>query len=164
MRLRNRMKRHTITDDERAEFRVRKPKLVRCADRMCGADDCPNCHPENAYGPHVSITERSEKLVCTKCEHLKHNLIRSGRDPQWECLCLHPRSKEVAEAMPGADRCWSTNGSPGCWIGEQPDTPEWCPMRPQNLEQPSASVRRANNVLYDNGAKTKSVNDVDKAT
>ena len=95
-------------------------------------------------GPHVSITERSEKLVCTRCDYLKHNLIRSGRDPQWECLCLHPRAKEVAEAMPGADRCWSTNGAPGCWIGEQPDTPEWCPMRPQNLEQPSASVRRAN--------------------
>ncbi len=35
------------TEDEKAEFRVRTPKLIRCADRMCGADDCPNCHPEN---------------------------------------------------------------------------------------------------------------------
>ncbi len=84
-------------------------------------------------GPHVSITERSEKLVCTRCDFLKYNLIRSGIDPQWECLCLHPRAKEVNEAMPGADRCWSTNGAPGCWIGEQPDTPEWCPLLKQNL-------------------------------
>lgn len=88
-------------------------------------------------GPHVSITERSEKLVCTRCDYLKHNLIRSGRDPQWECLCLHPRAKEVAQAMPGADRCWSTNGAPGCWIGEQPDTPEWCPLLKKNLDKPS---------------------------
>jgi hypothetical protein len=22
-------------------------KPIRCSDRMCGADDCPNCHPEN---------------------------------------------------------------------------------------------------------------------
>lgn len=21
--------------------------LIRCHDRMCGAEDCPNCHPEN---------------------------------------------------------------------------------------------------------------------
>jgi len=21
-----------------------------CRDRMCGADDCPNCHPENFMG------------------------------------------------------------------------------------------------------------------
>jgi hypothetical protein len=95
-------------------------------------------------GPHVSITERSEKLVCTRCDYLKHNLIRSGRDPQWECLCLHPRAKEVAQAMPGADRCWSTDGTERCWIGEQPDTPEWCPLLKRNLEQPSASDRRAN--------------------
>lgn len=28
----------------------RKPRYMRCRDRMCGADDCPNCHPENFRG------------------------------------------------------------------------------------------------------------------
>lgn len=83
-------------------------------------------------GPHVSITPRREWLTCTGCDYLKHNLVRSGRDPQWECLCLHPRAQEVAESMPRVGRVWSTNGSPGCWIGEQPENPEWCPERRSN--------------------------------
>jgi len=37
---------YKISDDERDEFRPRRKKLLRCRDRMCGADDCPNCHPE----------------------------------------------------------------------------------------------------------------------
>jgi hypothetical protein len=26
---------------------MKSQKPMRCSDRMCGADDCPNCHPEN---------------------------------------------------------------------------------------------------------------------
>ena len=37
---------YKLSDDERAEFRPHKPKYIRCADCMCGAEDCPNCHPE----------------------------------------------------------------------------------------------------------------------
>jgi len=37
-------------EDLRAEFGPRKRKVVRCHDRMCGAEDCPNCHPENFTG------------------------------------------------------------------------------------------------------------------
>lgn len=38
----------TATDDEREEFTPRRPRLIRCRDRMCGADDCPNCRGEAA--------------------------------------------------------------------------------------------------------------------
>jgi hypothetical protein len=38
------------SDDEREEFRERKPKYIGCSDRMCGALDCPRCHPENFKG------------------------------------------------------------------------------------------------------------------
>jgi hypothetical protein len=46
----------TLSDDERDEFRARKPKFIRCTDRMCGADDCPTCHPEILRQP----TDRGE--------------------------------------------------------------------------------------------------------
>lgn len=32
--------------DLRAEFAPRRRRALACHDRMCGADDCPNCHPE----------------------------------------------------------------------------------------------------------------------
>jgi len=83
-------------------------------------------------GPHVSITARREELVCTRCDYLKHNLIRSGRQPQWECLCLHPRAVEVAKRVSPHERVWSSNGRDGCWIGEDPLTPNWCPERKDN--------------------------------
>lgn len=42
------------TEDEiadlKAEFRPRK-KPRGCSDRMCGAEDCPTCHPECALPP-----------------------------------------------------------------------------------------------------------------
>jgi len=25
-------------------------RYKKCSDRMCGAEDCPNCHPENFQG------------------------------------------------------------------------------------------------------------------
>ena len=25
-------------------------RYIRCSDRMCGAEDCPTCHPENFRG------------------------------------------------------------------------------------------------------------------
>lgn len=28
---------------------IRKQKYISCSDRMCGADDCPNCRPENFH-------------------------------------------------------------------------------------------------------------------
>lgn len=28
----------------------RRKRYIRCSDRMCGADDCQNCHPENFQG------------------------------------------------------------------------------------------------------------------
>jgi hypothetical protein len=37
---------YKLSDDERDEFRERKPKYIRCSDSMCGAEDCPTCHPE----------------------------------------------------------------------------------------------------------------------
>jgi hypothetical protein len=39
--------RFELDEDEIAEFTPRRPHYIRCSDRMCGADDCPNCHPEN---------------------------------------------------------------------------------------------------------------------
>jgi hypothetical protein len=28
----------------------RRKKYIRCSDRTCGADDCPNCRPGNFHG------------------------------------------------------------------------------------------------------------------
>lgn len=36
------IERDTDHDDE-----PRQPRYYRCADRMCGAQDCPRCQPEN---------------------------------------------------------------------------------------------------------------------
>lgn len=38
-------------------------RYIRCSDRMCGADDCPNCHPENfRNGVYIEdIEEQQEK-------------------------------------------------------------------------------------------------------
>jgi len=33
-------------DDEYVPRRL-KPHAYSCVDRMCGVDDCKNCHPEN---------------------------------------------------------------------------------------------------------------------
>jgi len=85
-------------------------------------------------GPHVTIQTTESKLVCIRCDYLKNHLIRSGRNPQWECTCLHPRAKEVAMKTPPVLRVWSDNLANGCWIGEQPDTPHWCPELKANKE------------------------------
>ena len=97
-----------------------------------GADGEAPVRVQRFVGPTVHHHEAFSELVCTRCDYLKHNLIISGRNPQWECLCRHPRAKEVAEAMPGVGRVWSSNGSDGCWIGELPETPKWCPERKDN--------------------------------
>jgi hypothetical protein len=47
----SREERERIYEDLQEECaRVRKARRarVRCADRLCGADDCPACHPEIA--------------------------------------------------------------------------------------------------------------------
>ena len=33
-------------DDLRREFAPRGTRRIACSDRMCGADDCRTCHPE----------------------------------------------------------------------------------------------------------------------
>jgi len=76
-------------------------------------------------GPHVSLIPERRLLECTGCVYLKHNLLKSGRNPDWECLCLHPKAMEQQPKH----RYWSGNGSKGRWIGEHPETPTWCPVR-----------------------------------
>lgn len=78
-------------------------------------------------GPHVTIQRVDSRLVCTRCDYLKHNLVRSGRDPQWECLCMHPDAPEIAKRIQPMERVWPSNMAKGCWIGEMDDTPKWCP-------------------------------------
>ncbi len=41
-----------------------KPKSYgKCPDRMCGADDCPNCHPENFRGgAYIEDIEAAEEI------------------------------------------------------------------------------------------------------
>lgn len=39
-----------MTEDEMTDLRQEFAEPRRshgCSDRMCGADDCPNCHPDN---------------------------------------------------------------------------------------------------------------------
>lgn len=85
-------------------------------------------------GPTVRNHPAHSELVCTRCDFLKHNLVRSGRDPQWECLCLHPKAQETAQRIQPNIRVWgkSGNGADGCWIGERPSTPGWCPLLKRN--------------------------------
>ena len=36
-------------------------KIIKCSDRMCGADDCPKCHPEN-FRNGVYLTDENERI------------------------------------------------------------------------------------------------------
>ena len=36
-------------------------RYPQCSDRMCGADDCPNCHPENFRGGEYIELDDLEK-------------------------------------------------------------------------------------------------------
>lgn len=48
-------------DDHEAEFRrPRRRGLIRCTDRMCGASDCPTCHPEILEPGNSSEKEEEE--------------------------------------------------------------------------------------------------------
>lgn len=89
---------------------------------------------EEITGPTVREYHARTELVCSSCKFLKHNLIRSGRDPQWECLCLHPQAEQCAKLVKPVERVWSSNGADGCWIGEDPTTPHWCPVKKDNAE------------------------------
>lgn len=70
-----------------------------------------------SVGPHVYTTV--QRLVCTRCDYCKCNLIVSGRDPQYEYLCQHPGHPTTAE-IGGAGE--------DAWIGSSDDTPPWCPV------------------------------------
>jgi hypothetical protein len=69
-------------------------------------------------GPHVYTP--TPELVCTQCDFLKHKLLKSGRHPEWECYCTHPK----ADAHTGG------------FIGSGPSTPQWCPFR-KNVQSDS---------------------------
>lgn len=43
------------------EYPPRRKRYNSCCDRMCGAEDCPNCHPENfVKGVYVEDMEGEE--------------------------------------------------------------------------------------------------------
>lgn len=65
------------------------PKLTRCNDGMCGADDCPRCRPtckstescvicgRKKYVVHICDEERCpvcEAFVCCECDMEEHML------------------------------------------------------------------------------------------
>jgi len=39
-----------ITKREHDDDEPLRKRYTQCSDRMCGADDCPNCRPENFLG------------------------------------------------------------------------------------------------------------------
>ena len=84
-------------------------------------------------GPTVRKFPESSMLVCTRCEYLKNNLVRSGRNPQWESLCLHPKAKAFVAKEHPFTRVWASNFADGCWIGYTDNTPDWCPELKCNL-------------------------------
>ena len=45
----------------RQEFGKPRSRVVQCSDRMCGADDCPNCHPEIKF-PQPLNTKRHDGI------------------------------------------------------------------------------------------------------
>ena len=58
-------------------------KRISCFDRMCGADDCPNCHPENKYEDILmnedEYQQELEELHATLTMHLDgaHKIIKA---------------------------------------------------------------------------------------
>ena len=101
---------------------------------------------EEKIGPVVH-TPRSE-LMCIRCKYLTGRLKRSGRDPIYEYWCEHPKSKlprelsstliarlkekghehlipkfQETEARRNVER-----GERGEFIGNDSQTPEWCPV------------------------------------
>ena len=47
-----------------------RKRYVQCTDRMCGADDCPNCRPENFQG-EVYFEDLEEAKAAKAKETLK---------------------------------------------------------------------------------------------
>lgn len=59
-------------------------KYRRCKDRMCGADDCPACHPENFQGG------RYIEPICDTCGGsgtIRHPKYGTPGCPQEFILC-----------------------------------------------------------------------------
>ena len=58
-------------------------KRISCFDCMCGADDCPNCHPENKYEDILmnedEYRQELEELHATLTMHLDgaHKIIKA---------------------------------------------------------------------------------------
>ncbi|HYG35492.1 MAG TPA: hypothetical protein VEC99_11940 [Clostridia bacterium] len=79
-------------------------------------------------GPHVLTVREEAELVCTGCEYLKMEMIRSGRNPLFDCTCQHPQA--TAEMVGGAR-------GEGGWIGHfesRPTAPDFCPELKRNKE------------------------------
>ena len=56
-------------------------KTIRCSDRMCGADDCPNCRPENFQdGKYINCEpeELEHSPEYTADQRIIENMISYG--------------------------------------------------------------------------------------
>jgi hypothetical protein len=72
-------------------------------------------------GPTVHLMTPHSELVCTRCEYHKCTMIHPGPIAQWERLCIHPKMMVLFPTT-------------GAWIGEDPETPEWCPELKRNKQ------------------------------
>lgn len=101
---------------------------------------------EEKIGPTVHVP-RSE-LVCTRCKYLRSRLQMSGRNPIYDYYCEHPVMKEphkVSEelirklkqlgkesAIPAFEksqlRTNTERAERGTFIGNDSQTPQWCPV------------------------------------
>ncbi len=78
---------------------------MNCLDRLCGADDCTRCHPENEWPQPVRLPkELREKFsnalrvgyyFCLACQHIIEP--KNCGEPHQECpecgshrICWHP--------------------------------------------------------------------------
>ncbi len=88
---------------------------MKCSDRMCGADDCPNCHPENVrpknYDDGEQIHHPDFKVDCHVC---------GGHGWFWNLSIEEPKQIQ----------CESCNGTGSIMPPEADDSDETSPASP----------------------------------
>lgn len=85
-------------------------------------------------GPHVFRQKESAVLTCIGCVFLKSHLVKSGRQPQYEYLCKHPKTPAAVQLGRDEDLI--------AFEGYPVETPDWCPLVKGNLGKGTPIVPR----------------------
>lgn len=77
----------------------------------------------------------STATVCGLCQFHTQHMLMSGEHPIYEHFCHEPRSMAVAKGHPPI-----FGEIHGREIGRTDNTPDWCPLLPQNQDAPTEST------------------------